>query len=148
MRKLLYILLLAFVSCSMSDDDNPSDELKVHAGDRIPTFTITLNDNTQFTSSNLDGKPCVIVFFSTTCEDCRRELPLIEERYRVSCADTTFIAIAREQSLADIAAYWEENDFHIPFSPQEDRKIYSLFATIGIPRYFTISSNGIVEQCR
>lgn len=149
MRKFLYILIsaLAFASCSMSDDDAPASDLIVRAGDRVPSFTVIMNDNTQFTTSNLGGKPCVIVFFSTTCGDCRRELPVIDQRYRAHGADTTFVAIAREQAAADIAAYWEANDLLLPFSPQEDREVYALFAKSGIPRVITVNSRGVIESC-
>ena len=47
-----------------------------------------------------------------------------------------YICIAREEGEADIVAYWEANHLTLPVSPQPDRRIYSLFASVGIPRVF------------
>ena len=55
------------------------------------------------------------------------------------------IAIAREESAPEIAAYWQANALSIPYSPQSDRRIFSLFASSTIPRVYICSPSGIVE---
>lgn len=143
-----FFALLTFMSCSMHDDDdggNVNDNI-VNVGDPLPTFAVVMNDGTMLTTASLRGKPSLIVFFSTTCSDCQRELPNINRRFLEHGSDTTFVAISREQSFADVSAYWKSHELSIPFSAQSDRYVYSLFARVGIPRIYISDANGIVRK--
>lgn len=63
-RSLIFILcsLLCLPSCIR--DDSPSGAEGVRPGDRLPDFTVSLNDNTLVVASDLLGKVAVLVFFS------------------------------------------------------------------------------------
>ncbi len=135
------ILPLSAASCSMSDDDQPGEDI-VKVGDNIPYFEITMNDGTQFVSTQLGGKPCVVIFFNTTCIDCQRELPALNQRYQQNGHDTTFVAIARDQADPEIQDYWHTHNLTLPYSPQPNRTIYNLFATRGIPRTYIVNTKG------
>lgn len=141
-------MMAIMASCSMIKDEvpDPIGEEKVRVGDRLPEFSVTMNDGRVVRSSDLKGKPSVIVFFATTCKDCQRELPLINERYRQYGKDTIFVAISREQTADEVLSYWTRNALTIPFSAQSDRSVYSLFATSGIPRIYTSDADGIVRN--
>lgn len=146
MNKLFLPILLALplVSCSMMEEGDTPDKIKV--GDRLPAFVITMHDGAVVHSGDLRGKPALIVLFNTTCGDCQRELPGLNARYLQHGTDTTFVAIAREQADSIVAAYWEEQGLSIPFSAQEDRRVYELFATSGIPRIYISDANGVVRE--
>lgn len=149
MKKVLWVLLAAIASaCSTMSEDvyvpAPSDNI-VNVGDRLPAFTVTMNDGRQLTTDSLRGKPSLIVFFSTTCPDCQRELPQLNQRYLEHGLDTTFVAISREQAAPVVTAYWKEHGLSLPFSAQADRQVYSLFARRGIPRIYVSDADGIVQ---
>lgn len=147
--RLLYVLIVmvCLTACSMGDEDiiTPEDTI-VNVGDPLPTFAVTMSDGTHLSTSDLRGKPSLIVFFSTTCPDCQRELPGLNERFLAHGADTTFVAISREESADDVAAYWAAHCLSLPYSAQTDRLVYSLFARRGIPRIYISDSNGIVRK--
>lgn len=130
----------------MSDDDEPQNEDIVNIGDSLPIFTIEMNDGTILSTIDMKGKPSLIVFFSTTCPDCQRELPQINARYLQYHADTTFVAISREESAESVVAYWQQHTLSIPYSAQKDRTIYNLFARRGIPRIYITNPHGIIQQ--
>lgn len=115
--------------------------------DQLPPFRVLLNDETTFQSDSLDGKCCVIVFFTTTCADCRNLLPVIGVFYseHVRKHDMHLVCIAREQGRAAIESFWRDNQLSLPFAPQEDRRIYNLFATSGVPRIYMADSTGTVR---
>lgn len=142
------LLMLLLTSCSMADDEDTKDKNDniVNVGNPLPTFTIIVNNGTHLSTSDLIGKPSVIIFFSTTCPDCQHQLPELNRRYLAHGNDTTFIAISREQGEADVAAYWKENYLSLPYSAQKDRTIYSLFARKGIPRIYIADAKGIVKE--
>lgn len=142
-------ICLMLAACSMMDEEpevKPSDSI-VQAGMPLPTFAVTMHDGTVLSSSDLRGKPSLIVFFSTTCPDCQRELPLLEQRYAEHGTDTTFVAIGREESDEVVTAYWQAHGLTLPYSAQPDRHVYALFARQGIPRIYITNAQGIVSRC-
>lgn len=154
MRKILWLLtaVVALAACSMADDEE-NEEVKeyVKVGDRVPLFSVqtVLADSTTatFTTARLTGET-VIVLFNTSCGDCRRELPRMNEYYLQHRGDKGFqmVAISREEGAESVAAYWKEQGLSIPYSAQTDRRIYNLFASSIIPRTYFCSADGIITQ--
>ena len=151
--KAIWMLLLPlclFAGCVVDSEENPSDsEDRIKVGDRLPSFSVDVVDGDTtyvFSSDSLTGRT-VIVFFNTTCRDCQRELPELNDYYLRHRDEPGFqmVAIAREESKSDIAVYWQTNGLSIPYSPQDDRHIYNLFASLTIPRVYICLSSGVVE---
>lgn len=147
----LFGLALLLSGCVIDDHEEPAssdDGSIIRVGDHLPSFSVEVVDgsgNYTFSSDALTG-PTVIVFFNTSCSDCQRELPVLNDYYLRHRQEPGFqmVAIAREESEESIAAYWVQHNLSIPYSPQKDRRIYSLFATQYIPRVYLCSSQGVV----
>lgn len=45
-----------------------------------------------------------------------------------------------------MAAYWKEQGFTLPYSAQEDRTVYELFAQTGVPRIYIVDEEGIIRS--
>ena len=152
-KHLLWLLLLpCFLTACVVDGDtdeaDADDSSIIRVGDRLPSFTVDVIDGssrTLFNSNSLQGST-VIIFFNTGCKDCQRELPELNDYYLLHRDEPGFrmVAIAREESEESISAYWLEHGLSIPYSPQSDRRIYNLFATLTIPRVYFCNSDGIV----
>ena len=145
MRKILAICMaLVLVGCGVDDPEGVGvDPVKV--GDSVPAFSVTLQDGNEFNSRNHASWPAVIVFFHTSCADCQKTLPVVQrvyERYRPN--GVNFVCIARAQGSADIQSFWQQNRLSMPWSAQEDRKVYSLFAASRIPRVYIVNKEGKV----
>ena len=56
------------------------------------------------------------------------------------------VAISRAEDEDAVAAYWKDNGLQIPYSAQNDRRIYELFASSIIPRIYFVSAQGIVTR--
>lgn len=141
----MWSLLLAGGLTSCVNEGQPDNE-GVKAGDPLPQFAVKLNDGREVTTQSLRGKRVLIELFNTGCGDCRESLPEINALYE-SLKDNTNVeifAIARAEEAPQLALYWEENGFTLPYSPQPDRKVYELFATIGIPRIYIADANGTI----
>lgn len=147
----LFGLALLLSGCVIDDPEEPvssDDGSIVRVGDRLPSFSVEVvdgSDHYTFSSDALTG-PVVIVFFNTSCSDCQRELPELNDYYlrHRQASGFRMVAIAREESEESIATYWKQHNLSIPYSPQTDRRVYSLFATQYIPRVYLCSSQGIV----
>ena len=150
---LTFLLMLGACSMSDDDDDSGSSEVKeyVKVGDRVPVFSVDVVDaegrTSTFSTAQLTGET-VIVLFNTSCKDCQRELPKLNEYYLAHRHEKGFqmVAIAREESAESIAAYWEAQGLEIPYSPQPDRRIYNLFASAIIPRVYYCNADGTVTH--
>lgn len=143
------LLCLLLTGCSSINEDNNVTE-RVHVGDRVPSFTVdVVNDgvHSTFSTAQLTGKT-VIVFFNTTCPDCQRDLPKLNQYYLKHKADEGFqmVAISRAEGEEDVAAYWKDKGLQIPYSAQNDRRIYELFASSIIPRIYFVSAQGVVTR--
>jgi peroxiredoxin len=152
MKHILTILLiLTAVGCSSVVDDEDDVKEYVKVGDRLPLFSVDVVDGDgktgTFSTAALTGET-VVVLFHTSCGDCQRELPRMNDYYLQHCGDKGFqmVAISREEGAESVAAYWKEQGLSIPYSAQTDRRIYNLFASSIIPRTYFCSADGIITQ--
>ena len=147
MIKIIYTFLMLFVCTStgcVTDDDPKGPSLQV--GDPLPQFSVTLNNGVEISTANLKGKVPVIVFFNTGCSDCRQELPVIQQlwdNYKEN-SNVVIAVIAREETKEEIQKYWAENGLSMPFSPQDNKEVYNLFAPSVIPRIYIADKSGII----
>lgn len=142
------LLCLLLTGCSSIEDDETKERVAV--GDRVPLFSVEMvkdGERSTFSTSHLTGET-VIVFFNTTCPDCQRDLPKLNQYYLKHKADEGFqmVAISREEGEEDVADYWKDNGLQIPYFAQNDRRIYELFASSIIPRVYFVSAKGIVTR--
>lgn len=147
MQKILLGLLLV-IACTnqgcVSDDEPKGPSLQVGAD--LPQFSVEMNNGTTVSNLTLQGKVGVIVFFNTGCGDCRKELPVIQKLWEKYKDDHRIevVAIAREERLEEITDYWEKNNLSMPFSPQDSREVYNLFAQSVIPRIYISNQKGTI----
>ena len=125
-RVIITAMLLALMICTSCINDDydsypPQYEEVLDQGDPLPTFDIIMNDGRKITNKDFTDKVSLIVFFNTSCSDCRKELPVIQRFYEMS-----------------VNKYWESEGLTLPFSPQADRTVYNMFALTLIPRIYVI----------
>lgn len=147
MRKYFFIgMLVSLCMACMSNNPDEDEGANLGVGDALPSFVVTMNDGTSVASSDLLGHPSVIVFFSTSCPDCQKELPELQRLWDASDRTTTpILLISRAQGQAEIEKYWQSQGLNMLYSPQSDRTIYHLFATSRIPRIYISDSKGIIR---
>lgn len=151
----LYRGWLCFVLClsacavtgCIEDDVEPETEDEIAVGEKLPEFSVTMNDGSVVGTASLYGKPSCLVFFNTSCEDCRNELPVLERAYGTYGRDgrVNFVLVSREQDAESVAEYWFANGLTMPYSAQTDRAVYTLFASSGIPRIYIADADLMVH---
>lgn len=135
----LAVTVLATAGCITDSDYTRS----LGPGDMLPEFTVVTSDGDTVTTASLAGTVSVITFFNTSCRDCQRELPKLQQAM-MEHPDVRFLCIAREESAESIAAYWADHSFTLPYSPQSGRQVYSLFASSIIPRIYVVSPDLVI----
>lgn len=145
---ILSAILLLLTGC-IGDKEEP--EWYLQPGDKLPQFEVTTIDGNQVSSADSYLSELIIVFFNTTCADCQRELPIIQKQYEDNLKlpeseRVQYICISREEGADDVEQYWSENHLSLPVSAQNDRNLYSKFASIGIPRIFYAKDGFITKS--
>ena len=119
-------------------------DLKV--GDRLPDFEVVMDDGTVVTDDILSETVSVVMFFHTSCPDCRQVLPQMQKVYdEYASADIRIVLISREDPKESVESFWLENGLKMPYSAQNDRKIYEKFAATRIPRVYVNEKGGIIR---
>ena len=138
--------LLCFITGCIREDFELPDEDKVVVGDRLPQFSVMLDDGHMFSPDSLKGRVLCLTFFNTLCGDCQAELPVLQQvSTAFSTSDVSFVCISREEDDTSVSAYWQQNGLTMPYSVQTDRTVYNLFASSRIPRIYVVDSTQTVR---
>lgn len=139
----LLICLICAVSCVF---DDPKQDFELKVGDSIPDFTVLMSDGTVMKSTDLNAGVSLIMFFHTGCKDCQNTLPGVQQIYDEYKGRINVFLASREQAYDQVQAYWDEKGYTLPYSPQQDRVIYNLFATSRVPRVY-VCKDGKITSC-
>lgn len=146
-RTLLSLLITFTVFFQGCINDKEPEGPSLVVGDSLPVFSVVMNNGEMISTTSLKGYIPVIVFFNTNCGDCRKEFPVIQQLWDIY-KDNEFVKIvliSREEGEGKILEYWKENNLTMPFSAQENRDVYSLFAQSVIPRIYIADTAGIIK---
>lgn len=136
-----FLSLLCLLSC-IKEKQTGAD---LAIGDRVPDFSVVMNDGTVVTGEELRQGVSCIMFFTTACPDCKQTLPHIQTLYdEYSSKGVRFVLISREETNESIQKHWAENGLTLPYSVQKDRAVYELFAKTRVPRVY-ICKDGLIR---
>lgn len=134
-------------SCAMLSCVKDKQSSPVGAGESIPPFATVTMKGQNVSDKDLLGKPSVVVFFSTTCPDCHRQLPEIESLWLAADGNVNVLAIARDEDRETVSTFWSKKGFTMPCAAPGDRRIYELFdrgSRSGVPLTFVADPEGTV----
>ena len=135
--------VLAVLSGCIKEKQTGAD-LKV--GDRLPDFEVVMDDGTVVTDEILSESVSVVMFFHTSCPDCRQVLPQMQKVYdEYASAGVRIVLISREDPKESVESFWRENGLKVPYSAQNNRKVYEKFAATRIPRVYVNEKGGIIR---
>lgn len=139
---LLCLCVVLVRSQAFLQQDDVESYTKV--GQLMPSFTVTDLGGTQINIGDLKGKVVLVNFWATWCHPCLVELPRLEKQVwrRFKSDDFVMIAIAREQSDKDVAAFKKKRRLTFPMAADPQREIYKLFGPEGLPRSYVVGSDG------
>ena len=141
--KNVWIIVLGLILSSCIKEKQ-GEELTV--GDRLPDFEVVMNDGTVVSDDILCGGVSVVMFFHTSCPDCQQALPRMQQIYdEYASKEVSFAIISREDRAEDIEGYFNKKGLELPYSAQNDRKVYEMFAQSRIPRIYICEKGGIIR---
>ena len=131
---------------AMIDADTAEDREKttlVRVGDMAPEFTVELLSGEQVTLSQMQGNTIMLMFFDSTCPDCKIQLSLLNGvMEQFAGKNFQLLAISRGESKQTLEELVAEKGYRFDIGLDLDQSIYSLYATKYVPRCFIIDPLG------
>lgn len=123
--------------------------LRVQVGDQVPSFTVEMFDGSKICMDSLRGKVVWVNFWATWCPPCRAELKQVQSQIidRFQGQDFVFLPISRGETKETVAAFRKAQGYTFLIGLDPNKEIYSLFASMTIPRNFLIDQNGKIVAC-
>ena len=141
--KNIWIIVLGLIISSCIKEEQG---VELVVGDRLPDFEVVMNDGSVVDDVILSEGVSVVMFFHTSCPDCQQALPRMQQIYDEYISKGVYFAfISREESVVDIESYFNEKGLKLPYSAQNDRKVYEQFAQTRIPRIYICEKGGIIR---
>ena len=114
------------------------------AGTSLPQASLLTLDNKTIDSSTLIGKPLILNFWYSTCEPCRREMPVLAASADTHSATVRFVGINMNDSIETATAFAEKYNvvYDIMFDPSG-----SFIGALGIgtaPMTLFVDAQGII----
>ena len=95
MKRILFVLIMLAVLTGCIKEKQTGADLKV--GDRLPDFEVVMDDGTVVTDEILSETVSVVMFFHTSCPDCRQVLPQMQKIYdEYASTGVRIVLISRE----------------------------------------------------
>jgi peroxiredoxin len=117
----------------------------VKEGQKAPDFTFETAPGKTAKLSDYKGKVVWINFFATWCGPCRAELPHLQkevfDQYKNN-ENFVLLILGREHSWDEVNKFKKEQKLTMPFYPDSERKVFSIYANQNIPRNFIVDKNG------
>jgi len=139
---LLLPVYLIVMSCVKEHTGKP-----LMAGEQLPAFVTTSIDGRTVRSTDLLGRPSAIILFDTTCPDCHRQLPVLEDLWKGHADRLNVLAIARDQDAGTVSAFWKQAAYTMPAAAPGNRSVYNLFdrdSGTGVPQVYVSDKQGTV----
>jgi peroxiredoxin len=118
------------------------DSLPVGAA--MPEFAVSGPDGSAVSSADLAGAPSVVVLFRTTCPDCSREMPNVEEAYRrVAGSGVRFVCVSKEDNAIEaVPEYWAQTGMTMPYYFDPAGEVFAAFEVSFVPTLYLFDSAG------
>jgi peroxiredoxin len=117
-----------------------------------PDFELPTIDGPPFRLSNHRGKTVVLVFWTTTCDSCKQQMPALRQLAAVFQHDRRFemLTVAVDESLSDVVATVQQHTgmkdpFPMALDP-ESEVVLGKYGTKAFPETWVIDPSGTVRM--
>jgi peroxiredoxin len=121
------------------------DQGSVIIGELAPDFALKTLDGQTIQLSSLKGNGVLLNFWATWCEPCRREMPLMEEKYEIlKNSGVEFLAVNIAEPDIPVFSFVDRLGITFPILMDREKIITQLYGVGPLPSTFFIDKEGNV----
>ena len=137
--------LVALLAAGFGRDPKLRSESMV--GRTAPTFNLEQLEGGRFSLAEQKGKPVVINFWSTWCQPCKIEHPvLMSAAEAYGPAGVQFVAVLYQDDAAKARAFLNRSGSHWPTLEDPGGRTAIAYGVAGVPETFFIDKNGVIVR--
>ncbi|MBI1960375.1 MAG: TlpA family protein disulfide reductase [Candidatus Rokubacteria bacterium] len=111
-----------------------------------PEFTLPLLSGGTMALKELRGKPFIVHFWTTWCQPCKYELPLLDRFYREHKGrGLVVLGITVDASADVVKKYLAERDYTFPVLLDPEYAVADQFRLRGLPGTFVVGRDGYIK---
>lgn len=148
LRLLVLTLIILSVPISIAarravddDDDGVTPLLK---GAEAPAFALDQIGGGRVSSADLEGKPFVLNFWGSWCDQCRNLLEIMGQN-RDKYPDVAFLGVVVQDTVADARALAQETKAGWPMLLDDGEEVARAYGVRGAPVTFFVGKDGKVS---
>lgn len=125
-----------------------TNALALELGAPAPEFSLRTFSGQQFSSTTLDGKPLLLVFWNTWCVNCQRELAELQ-RLATSYGPKKLTILAVNTGINDsepkARGYLQQQGYSFAAGYDHDFSLGQAFQVRGVPTVCLIDAAGVLR---
>jgi peroxiredoxin len=135
----------------LPENKNPTGKSPQASVDRAaPDFLLAGINETVIHLSDKQGRPAVITFFATWCQECRAQMPGVVEAAGKAGPGVTFIAINLQEAAEPVSQFAADYGATFPVLLDSDGDVAASWRVGGkgqpLPATFFLDSTGVVRK--
>jgi thiol-disulfide isomerase/thioredoxin len=94
------------------------------------------------------GKVAVLAFWSSWCEPCATEIPIVDRVAKKTKGDVVFLAVDTSDERAKAEAWLRQHPLEVPVVFDTDDRVARAFEVNNLPTIVTVSRRGTIVDAR
>ncbi len=135
--------LVALLAAGFGRDPKLRSESMV--GRAAPVFNLEQLEGGRFSLKGQNGQPVVVNFWSTWCQPCKIEHPILLDAARIyQPMGVRFVSVLYQDDAAKARVYLRKNGSEWPTLVDPGGRTAISYGVAGVPETFFIDRNGVV----
>lgn len=116
-------------------------------GREAPPFALKTIDGEPFSLADAKGMPVVVNFWSTWCQPCKIEHPvLMSAAEAYGPAGVQFVAVIYQDDVSKVRAFLNRSGSHWPTLEDPGGRTAIAYGVAGVPETFFIDKDGVIVR--
>jgi len=145
MRTVILAIMVAAVGYTLYANFTKDKRGEIAIGDKAPDFVLTDMEGNKHKLSDYKGKGVFLNFWGTWCKPCEREMPYMNNQYKVY-KDQGVEILALNVGEPDflINKFVEKHDLVFPILKDKNKDVLILYGVKPLPTTMLINPDGII----
>ncbi|WP_062356206.1 thiol-disulfide oxidoreductase ResA [Bacillus kwashiorkori] len=144
---ILVLLSSAIIYTLYVNISNDKEKAVAAVGKVAPDFVLKDLTGNSFQLSDYEGKGVFLNFWGTFCEPCKKEMPYMDNQYKVYREEgVEILAVNVGETKLAIERFAKQYDLSFPIIVDEDGEVQHAYGVLPLPATFLIDPEGKIVK--